>query len=994
MNQAKPPDGDVSTEISVLLIENDLVDEMALTKAVTEAKLPYRITVARSVAEARATLSAQRFDIILADLDLPDGSALELLGSFAGQLVIFTTKAGDEEVAARALALGVSDYLIKDPQHGYLKLLPWRVATALHKSRIERQLRDSEDMFRHFFHAADVGSAIVGIDGHFSKVNQALCEMVGYSEKELLEKTYQDITYPGDAAADLATVQALINGTINSFQKEKRYFHRDGQVVWINLTGSLERNSDGTPRHFVARIEDITARKKLEESLRRSQLDLAEAQRIARMGSWSWNAEIDTISWSDELRRIYDLEQMAPPLAYAEHLKLYTSESASQLNAAVERARKTGEPYELDLERVSTGGRKQWIQARGEAIRNANSRIVGLRGTAQDITERKQAEAALQASENKLKATLAAIPDLLFEVGLDGRYHACHTARMDLLVVPPQDILGRLVSDVLPFDASAVAMAALQEANETGYSSGKEYRLALPQGEMWFELSIARKPTLTNEEPRFMVLSRDITERKRARAALEESEGQLRAIIESEPACVKLVSVDGRLLQMNPAGLAMIEANTFGHVADMQVLDVVHPQDRELFQELHERVCKGQTGTLSFRVIGLRGSQRDMETRSVPLYNARGEVTSVLSVTHDITKRKQADEALVASEAKFRAIINVSPVPMALNDEEQRITFLNPAFVQTFGYDQFDIPTLADWWPKAYPDPEYRQWVAETWRARLDQAKQTGTAFTPLEARVRCKDGTYRIVLACAAPIANAFEGSHLVLLHNITAQKEASDTLQSSLLEKTALLKEVHHRVKNNLQVINSLLRLESRRSAGPDTKAVLIDMQGRIRSMALLHELLYREGTFAAVDLGAYIRQIATESFRTLAATPDAIQLRLELAPISVVMDQAAPCGLLVGELISNCLKHGFPDDRTGEVRIELQAVAGGSQCCLRVSDTGVGLPADFEARRRHSLGLELACGLAEQLGGELKIGPEPAAVFAVTFTPIKAKLPPNLA
>ena len=994
MNQAKPPNGEVSTGISVLLIEDDLVDEMALAKAVADSKLPYAITVARSVTEARATLCTHRFDIILADFSLADGTAFDLIDSFVGQLVIFTTGSGNEEVAARALELGVSDYLIKDPQRGYLKLLPWRVEAALSKSRMERQLRDSEELFRKFFHAAGGGRAIVGIDGHFLQVNQALCEMFGYTETELLEKTYQDITYPGDAAADLTIAQALIGGTITSFHKEKRYFHRDGRVVWINVTGSLERNADGTPRHFVAQIENITARKNLEESLRETQINLAEAQRIGRMGSWSWDVETDTISWSDELRHIYDLEQMAHPLAYAEHLKLYTSESASQLNAAVEKTKRTGEPYELDLERSSTGGRGQWIGARGEAIRNANGQIVGLRGTAQDITERKHAEGELKASENNLEATLAAIPDLLFEVGLDGRFHACHTTRMDLLTAPPEVFIGKLVTDVLPSDASAVAMAALQEANETGYSSGKQYLLALPQGEMCFELSIARKPTLTNEEPRFMVLSRDITERKRAVAALEESEGQLRAIIESEPACVKLVSVEGRLLRMNPAGLAMIEANTFGHVADMQVLDVVHPQDRESFQELHERVCKGQTGTLSFRVIGLRGSQRDMETRSVPLYNARGEVTSVLSVTHDITKRKQADEALVASEAKFRAIINVSPVPMALNDEEQRITFLNPAFVQTFGYDQFDIPTLAEWWPKAYPDPEYRQWVAETWRARLDQTKQTGTAFAPVELRVRSKDGTYRIVLGYAASLGNSFEGSHLVLLHDITAQKEASDTLQSSLLEKTALLKEVHHRVKNNLQVINSLLRLESRRSTVAATKAVLTDMQGRIHSMALLHELLYREGMFAAVDLGAYIRQIATESFRTLTATPDAIQLRLELAPISVVMDQAAPCGLLVGELISNCLKHGFPDNRTGEVLIELQAVAGGPQCCLRVSDTGVGLPADFEARRKRSLGLELACGLAEQLGGELKIGPAPAAVFAVTFTPSNAKLPPSLA
>ena len=151
----------------------------------------------------------------------------------------------------------------------------------------------------------------------------------------------------------------------------------------------------------------------------------------------------------------------------------------------------------------------------------------------------------------------------------------------------------------------------------------------------------------------------------------------------------------------------------------------------------------------------------------------------------------------------------------------------------------------------------------------------------------------------------------------------------------------------------------------------------------MALLHETLYRSTSFAAVDLGAYLGQLANQSFRALNAQPGFIRLDLDLASAQVKFDQAIPCGLLVNELISNCLKHGFPSGRSGGILVELQPVDGGL-LRLSVSDTGVGLPADFESKRRQSLGLQLVSDLAKQLGGPLEItgGPGTGAVFAVTF------------
>ena len=224
--------------------------------------------------------------------------------------------------------------------------------------------------------------------------------------------------------------------------------------------------------------------------------------------------------------------------------------------------------------------------------------------------------------------------------------------------------------------------------------------------------------------------------------------------------------------------------------------------------------------------------------------------------------------------------------------------------------------------------------------------------------------------------------GVSAATLKELESQKQA---LLRSLREKEALLKEVHHRVKNNLQVVTSLLRLEAGRIDHPVTQTVLREMQGRIRSMALLHETIYSASSYAQVDLATYLHSVVTQLLRALQTHPGRVLPELHLASLPLGLDQAILCGLIVNELASNCLKHAFPDGRAGLVRVELLAVGKGPQLCLRVSDNGVGLPADFEARREAALGLLLVADLTEQLHGRLAIGPGRAPVFAVTFTPI---------
>lgn len=270
---------------------------------------------------------------------------------------------------------------------------------------------------------------------------------------------------------------------------------------------------------------------------------------------------------------------------------------------------------------------------------------------------------------------------------------------------------------------------------------------------------------------------------------------------------------------------------------------------------------------------------------------------------------------------------------------------------------------------------------------RLQEHLAGASPVYEAEYRMARKDGSWLWVLDRGKVIRRDAAGAPLRMigtLSDITGRRKTAQVLQDSLRDKEALLKEVHHRVKNNLQVITSLLRLEGRRTERPETRTVLSEMQGRIGSMALLHESLYRSGTFASVDLADYLAKVVQQAYGALMGPGAPVQLHQQLAPVQVGMDQALPCGLMVNELISNALKHGFPDGRGGQVSIALQPLEDGAGWRLEVADNGVGLPAGFTVEDSVSMGLQLVSQLCQQIGGTLAVfsGPGQGAVFAVSF------------
>ncbi|MDH7511326.1 MAG: histidine kinase dimerization/phosphoacceptor domain -containing protein [Clostridiales bacterium] len=220
--------------------------------------------------------------------------------------------------------------------------------------------------------------------------------------------------------------------------------------------------------------------------------------------------------------------------------------------------------------------------------------------------------------------------------------------------------------------------------------------------------------------------------------------------------------------------------------------------------------------------------------------------------------------------------------------------------------------------------------------------------------------------------------------VRDITERKRAEDRLQASLQEKEVLLREIHHRVKNNMQVISSLLNLQSRRIADPAVLEMFKDSQRRIRSMALIHERLYQSSDLSRIEFSHYLRNLATHLFNSCQADSSRIHLRLDFEEVFLNINTAIPCGLITNELISNALKHAFPDGRSGEVAVELRRVEGGY--LLRVKDDGVGFPEGVDFRQTETLGLQIVVTLVSQVDGTIEIGPGPGTDFRFQFQEVK--------
>jgi PAS domain S-box-containing protein len=338
----------------------------------------------------------------------------------------------------------------------------------------------------------------------------------------------------------------------------------------------------------------------------------------------------------------------------------------------------------------------------------------------------------------------------------------------------------------------------------------------------------------------------------------------------------------------------------------------------------------------------------------------------------------QPDVQLHIAEAKYRALIEQIPAVtfMASLDGGLNEVYVSPQIESLLGFTQeewMSDPVL--WFHRLHPDD----------RALWNQEFARGCASGgPFRAECRFLSRTGEVVWVHGEARLIRDEAGRPILLQgvafDITEAKRAEEVIKTSLREKEVLLKEIHHRVKNNLQITSSLLRLQASQIADQTVRQSLGDSQDRIRSMALVHEMLYRSDDLARIDLGSYVRSLVLHLFRSYNMQARRVTPVLQVDEILIGVDHAIPCGLIINELVSNALKHAFPDGRAGQLWVQLDA--SGHLLELRVRDDGIGMPRDLSVEAAPSLGLQLVATLIDQIGGKLSVRHDGGAEFIVSF------------
>jgi PAS domain S-box-containing protein len=382
-----------------------------------------------------------------------------------------------------------------------------------------------------------------------------------------------------------------------------------------------------------------------------------------------------------------------------------------------------------------------------------------------------------------------------------------------------------------------------------------------------------------------------------------------------------------------------------------------------------------RTGSVNDVMLSLRradGSRLEVSLSASAIRDERGEVIRSRAVWHDVSGHRQLAE-LRERDRFFQLSVDMVGILSARGYFLQ----LSPAFCSVLGWTSQEL--------RATP---FIDFVHEGDRAAtLDVARRVndGKRTLSFSNRFRCKDGTYRWLQWRAQPDESGLVYS---IARDITDDMQAAqelkrseETLRASLRERELLLQEIHHRVKNNLQVVSSLIGMQLRQPAARDASAALRECQGRIQTIALIHEKLYQSDDLARVPFSDYASGLVANIFEASGGCSRPIALEVETDPIRLAVDQAIPCGLILNELVSNALKHAFDGRESGRIRVELRE--DGPDVLLSVSDDGVGVAADFDAQRAGTLGLDLVAALVEQLRGKLTIEHASGATFRVRFS-----------
>jgi len=488
-------------------------------------------------------------------------------------------------------------------------------------------------------------------------------------------------------------------------------------------------------------------------------------------------------------------------------------------------------------------------------------------------------------------------------------------------------------------------------------------------------VEINSHPVVFNEKKARRVIVKDITERILAEEELKISRQRLALHIQLTPLAVIEFDISGQVREWNPAATAIFGFSHSEAVGQYWTFMVPESAWNNLDGVWAALVARRGGSRSTNENITKSGNIISCEWFNTPLVDPNGKAIGVASLVMDVTEPKQAEEKLRKRERQLAESQRVGRIGSWSWDVENNALDWSEETFRRFDKDPRSfIPTVEYYVSRIHPDDQPAI-------QRSIQASLENDAPYHIQPRIRNENGREWVLEGFGFVERDAngkplrFSGT----AQDITERKHTEELVLRSLKEKDVMLKEIHHRVKNNMQVIYSLLNLKAKSVADSEIRGILEESRDRVHSMSLIHETLYRSDDLAHVDFKTYL-QCLVQNISSSYKRHD-VQIRVDMEPVALDVNTGIPCGLIANELVSNSLKHAFPEGKQGTINVGIRTDGLGSNV-LFVEDNGIGLPADLDFRNTASLGLQLATVLAGQIHGMIELSRTEGTKFSITF------------
>ncbi len=865
------------------------------------------------------------------------------------------------------------------------------VTQALQRRRSEEALRVSNIYNRSLIETSLDPLVTIGHDGKITDVNVATEQVTGYSRNDLIGTDFSDyFTEPEKARKGYQ--QVFTNGEVRDYPLEIR--HKDEHITPVLYNASVYRNENDDIIGVFAAARDITELKNAEEKIQ----ILANAVESSEDAIITKSLDGTITSWNKGAEKIYGYsagEVLGKDISILEpdYLK-------GEIKFFSEKIKQGEKVQHYETLRLKKDGTLINISVTLSPVFNASGELAAISTIARDITERKKAEEALRLSNIYNRSLIEASLDPLVTIGPDGKITDVNGATELITGYSRNDLIGTDFSDY--FTEPEKARKGYQQVFTDG--EVRDYPLEIKHKDEHITPVLYHAAVYKDENDEVIgvfAAARDITERKKAEEALKKAHDNLEEKVKARTSELEEAY---NSLKESERGLA--EAQKMAHIGNWdwdlvtgetywseeiyriygrnpqesgatydELLNYIHPDDREYVDNAIKKSFKGKPSGIDYRIVLANGEERTVHAESEVIFDENNIPIRAKGIIQDITESKRAEEKIQtlanAVESSNDAIVTESL--------EGIITSWNQGAEQVYGYSAEEIlgKNISIIEPANLKE-EIKQSVEKTKQGERVQNYETS--------RLK-KDGTIINVSITFSPIFDS--SGKLVAIstiaRDITERIKAEEALAKI---EDARKKEIHHRIKNNLQVISSLLDLQAEKFRDKEVLEAFRESQNRVVSMALIHEELYKgEGT-DTLDFSAYIQKLAENLFQTYSLSSRNIRLLMDLEENAFFdMDIAVPLGIIVNELISNSLKHAFTEDEEGEIRIKLCRKEKNNEMhkslfSLTISDNGKGISQNIELESLESLGLQLVNTLVDQLDGKIELKRTHGTEFRITF------------